>query len=63
MAEDKKQNKPAKKTKNQLQGLKVTELQEIAKKLGAQDISGMKKQELIFNLKERDYDSFYKCFK
>ena len=34
-------------TKSQLQGLKVTELQAILKKLGAKDISGMKKQELI----------------
>ena len=47
MAEHKKQHKAVKKTKNQLQGLKVTELQAIAKKLGAEDISGMKKQELI----------------
>ncbi len=35
------------KTQKQLQGLKVTELQQKAEKLGAKEISGMKKQELI----------------
>ena len=35
------------KIKKQLQSLKVTELQKELKKLGAEDISGMKKQELI----------------
>ena len=35
------------KTQKQLQALKVTELQQKAKKLGAKEISGMKKQELI----------------
>jgi len=35
------------KTQKQLQALKVTDLQQKAKKLGAQEISGMKKQELI----------------
>ena len=42
-----KKSKGLKKQKSQLQGLKVPELQAKAKKLGAQDISGMKKQELI----------------
>ena len=35
------------KTQKQLQALKVTDLQQKAKKLGAKEISGMKKQELI----------------
>ena len=35
------------KTEKQLQALKVTDLQQKAKKLGAKEISGMKKQELI----------------
>ena len=35
------------KTQKQLQALKVTELQQKAKQLGAKEISGMKKQELI----------------
>ena len=35
------------KTQRQLQALKVTDLQQKAKKLGAKEISGMKKQELI----------------
>ena len=35
------------KTQKQLQALKVTELQQKAKSLGAKEISGMKKQELI----------------
>ena len=47
MPEKIKKHKRNKKPQSQLQGLKVTELQEQAKKLGAQDISGMKKQELI----------------
>ena len=47
MPEKIKKHKQNKKPQSQLQGLKVTELQEQAKKLGAQDISGMKKQELI----------------
>ena len=35
------------KTEKQLQALKVTDLQQKAKKLGAKEISGMKKKDLI----------------
>ncbi len=47
MAEELKRQKETKKSKSHLQALKITDLQIKAKKLGAEGISGMKKQELI----------------